>query len=367
MTNKVNNPEEPKRIAGSHAHARAMRRLKWLLPLVAILPAIAKADDCIRSTFDGLNIFLPASLNESADNLLPGNLFPSTAPATENLVTYLYSSQCAEKYLKSITLQSTGKVVSGVTYTDGGQTYPVYVTEVPGVGYSFAWSLSRNGPWTPVKPGTTEIFSGSSNNLTVFQRVFLVTAGRLATGKYTIPQQSTSLIKATYGNGSSSTSYGVFRSLGTFNMTARGCKVTSGATNAVVLPALVTHSLKAVGAVSNASASFSIGVNCDANVELYATLTDASNPANTSDTLTLSGDSTATGVGIQMFRSGQTTALRLGPDSSAKGNTNQWYVGGTSASSGTISVPLVAKYVKTEPTMKPGTVSALGTITLSYQ
>jgi len=119
--------------------------------------------------------------------------------------------------------------------------------------------------------------------------------------------------------------------------------------------------------VSNASASFSIGVNCDANVELYATLTDASNPANTSDTLTLTGNSTATGVGIQMFRSGQTTAQRLGPDSSAKGNTNQWYVGGTSASSGTISVPLTAKYVKTEPTMKPGTVSALGTITFSYQ
>lgn len=150
-------------------------------------------------------------------------------------------------------------------------------------------------------------------------------------------------------------------------MTTRGCKVTSGATNAVALPSLVLNSLKSVGAVSNASASFSITVNCDPNVGLHATLTDASNPANTSNTLTLSGNSTATGVGIQMFRPGETTALGLGPDSSAKGNTNQWYVGSTSASGGTLNVPIVAKYVKTLPVIKPGSVSARSTITFSYQ
>ena len=367
MKNKVNNPAEPERIAGSHAHARPMRLLKWLLPLVAVLPATAKADECFRTKFDGLNLFLPANLNESADNFLPGIIFPSTAPVSEYFVSFNYAPQCAEKYVKSITVQPYGKVVSGVTYTDGGQTYPVYETAVPGVGYAFGVGLSSKGPWTPVKPGTTEIFSGSSPTLTIYQRASLVATGRVATGKYTIPEQKTALIRSTLGNGTTVNDIGYVRSQGTFNVTARGCKVTSGATNAVVLPPLVTHSLKEVGAVSNASASFSVGVNCDANVELYATLTDASNPANTSDTLTLTGNSTATGVGIQMFRPGQTTAQKLGPDSSAKGNTNQWYVGGTSASSGTISVPLTAKYVKTEPTMKPGTVSALGTITFSYQ
>ncbi|MCP3017740.1 fimbrial protein [Cupriavidus basilensis] len=350
-------------------YAYTKRLLKWLLPLVAILPAMAKAGqyDCLRTTFNGLNMFLPANLNESADNILPGILFPSTAPVSEYLVSFNYAPECAEKYVKSITVQPFGKVVSGVTYTDGGQTYPVYETNVPGVGYAFGVSLSSKGPWTPVKPGKTEIFSGSSPTLMVYQRASLVATGRVATGKYTISEQNIALVKSTLGNGTSVSDIGYFRSIGTFNVTARGCKVTSGATNAVVLPALVTHSLKEVGAVSNASASFSIGVNCDTNVELYATLTDASNPANTSDTLTLTGNSTATGVGIQMFRPGQTAAQRLGPDSSAKGNTNQWYVGGTSASNGTISVPLTAKYVKTEPTMKPGTVSALGTITFSYQ
>ncbi len=199
-------------------------------------------------------------------------------------------------------------------------------------------------------------------------RVILVISGRLVAGSYTIPAQNIAVVSPRDENGKPLTQDTIyFQAPGTIKVTTRGCKVTSGANQAVTLPTLVSHSLRSVGAVSDASASFSISVNCDANVGLYATLTDASDPTNTSDTLKLSGDSTATGVGIQMFRSGQTTALGLGPDSSAKGNTNQWYVGGTSASSGTISIPMAAKYVKTEPTIKPGSVSARGTITFSYQ
>lgn len=157
--------------------------------------------------------------------------------------------------------------------------------------------------------------------------------------------------------------------LGPLNIkvTARACAVTSGANNAVTMPTLLVHTLKTVGAVSDASASFSIAVKCDANLKLYATVTDASDPTNTSDTLTLAGDSTASGVGIQMFRSGNTTPLLFGPDSSAKGNTNQWFIGNASASGSTFTVPMVAKYVKTLPVIKPGSVSARSTITFSYQ
>ncbi|MBR8253479.1 fimbrial protein [Burkholderia ambifaria] len=72
------------------------------------------------------------------------------------------------------------------------------------------------------------------------------------------------------------------------NVTARACKVTSGATNSVTLPTLVSASLKATGDVASArSAPFSVGLNCDANVSVYATLIDASNPANTGSALSL--------------------------------------------------------------------------------
>ncbi|AJG19345.1 hypothetical protein RR42_m1950 [Cupriavidus basilensis] len=68
-----------------------------------------------------------------------------------------------------------------------------------------------------------------------------------------------------------------------------------------------------------------------------------------------------------MFRSGETTPPGLGPDSSAKGNTNQRYVCRSRASGGNVNIPLAAKYVKTEPTIKPGSVSARSTVTFSYQ
>lgn len=284
--------------------------------------------------------------------------------------------QCAPaKIIKTVTFEPLGKVVSGVTYTESGQTYPIFETGVPGIGYVLGGRTASASPtppassaWIPIGPGPTEVYTGTAHTMRIEHRVILVVSGRLVAGSYTISPQSLAVVAARDANGKlASTDTPAFQAPGTIKVTTRGCKVTSGATNAVTLPTLISHSLRSVGAVSDASASFSIGVKCDGNVGLYATLTDASDPTNTSNALTLAGNSTATGVGIQMFRSGETTPLGLGPDSSAKGNTNQWYVGGTSASSGTISVPLTAKYVKTEPTMKPGTVSALGTITFSYQ
>ncbi|AJG19346.1 hypothetical protein RR42_m1951 [Cupriavidus basilensis] len=58
--------------------------------------------------------------------------------------------------------------------------------------------------------------------------------------------------------------------------------------------------------------------------------------------------------------------MNFGPDSSVKGNKNQW-LAGRSASGGVISVPLEARYIKTAETIKPGAMSALSTITFSYQ
>jgi len=152
------------------------------------------------------------------------------------------------------------------------------------------------------------------------------------------------------------------------NVTARACKVTSGATNSVTLPTLVSASLKATGDVASArSAPFSVGLNCDANVSVYATLTDASNPANTGSALSLAPGSTAAGIGIQILKKGEGTPLSFGPDSSRKGNINQWMVGKSSTANTQLSVPFEARYVKVAETIKPGSVSARGTITFSYQ
>lgn len=95
---------------------------------------------------------------------------------------------------------------------------------------------------------------------------------------------------------------------------------------------------------------------------VYITLTDATTPANRTDLLTLTGSSTAGGVGIRI-RNSSRAAVSFGPDSPVAGNTNQWLVG---PSDSTTSVPMSAEYVATG-SVTPGTVRALATFTMSYQ
>ncbi|WP_282960506.1 fimbrial protein [Burkholderia ambifaria] len=59
--------------------------------------------------------------------------------------------------------------------------------------------------------------------------------------------------------------------------------------------------------------------------------------------------------------------MSFGPDSSRKGNINQWMVSKSSTANTQLSVPFEARYVKVAETIKPGSVSARGTITFSYQ
>ncbi|WDG77615.1 fimbrial protein [Pseudomonas chlororaphis] len=106
---------------------------------------------------------------------------------------------------------------------------------------------------------------------------------------------------------------------------------------------------------------FVIGLTCPDNIRLFATLTDASTPGNTSELLSLAPGSTASGVQLRILRNG--IAQAFGPDSPALGNTNQWEVGW---SSGSVQIPLTAQYISTEE-VKPGTVKGVATFTMSYQ
>ncbi|KVQ62257.1 hypothetical protein WT22_01800 [Burkholderia territorii] len=146
------------------------------------------------------------------------------------------------------------------------------------------------------------------------------------------------------------------------------CKVTSGLDAVVDMPAVTASSFGGVGSVSpQAAQSFSVKLNCDENVRVHATMTDANDPANVSDVLSLSPESTASGVGIRILRNNGTVPVRFGPDSSNPGTTNQWYITTTPSTGGSVTVPFVAKYVKSGQQVSTGTVKARSTITFSYQ
>ncbi|MCY1230684.1 Fimbrial protein [compost metagenome] len=122
-----------------------------------------------------------------------------------------------------------------------------------------------------------------------------------------------------------------------------------------------------VGSIS-APKPFNIALQCSGGdagrtTNVYVTLTDQTNPANRSNVLSLTPDSGASGIGIQVLKG--TTILSYGPDSAAAGTTNQWSAG--AAANGVFSIPLTARYVQTAPSVKGGKANGRATFTMSYQ
>jgi type 1 fimbria pilin len=120
---------------------------------------------------------------------------------------------------------------------------------------------------------------------------------------------------------------------------------------------------------SSAETAFNLQLTCSGgdpstSTGVYVTLTDATNPGNTSTTLSLKSGSTATGIGIQTLFND--TVLSYGPPGSAAAT---WQAGSVAQSDGTttFTVPLRARYVQTDAKVTPGTANGMATFTMTYQ
>ncbi|MGX5731389.1 fimbrial protein [Pseudoxanthomonas beigongshangi] len=140
----------------------------------------------------------------------------------------------------------------------------------------------------------------------------------------------------------------------------RSCSVTTGDTS-VYLDKVWTSQLKSPG-ITAGDKAFTVGLRCSAGTNVYVTLTDLTDPGNTGNQLTLTSDSTASGVKLRLLKSNG-DPVSFGPDSSAFGNRNQWFLG---ASATTTGIPLTAQYISTGP-VKAGVVKERASFTLSYQ
>ncbi|MNN15228.1 F17f-G fimbrial adhesin precursor [compost metagenome] len=147
---------------------------------------------------------------------------------------------------------------------------------------------------------------------------------------------------------------------GSVSITASTCSLTQSTLD-VPLPPVPLNALLPVGSAAGEK-SFDIGLSCPSGLTVKAVMTDATNPANRTDLLTLDSSSTAHGVALKILRNGS-TPVSFGPDSGANGVAGQWTVG----SSGSLtSIPLKVQYQSVGP-VSAGSVSAKATITLSYQ
>ncbi|KWN87813.1 fimbrial protein [Burkholderia ubonensis] len=343
---------------------------KWKHPLLALACALASwatipvahAACTITNYGTVLSPTVPASFSGARDGQTLGALVGTGAQTSEKAVAD-YSFECE---IERITATAVGKLVPNVSYAFEGRSHPVYETGIPGIGYALmarAGVYPGGGTWYALPTTETVLNRGRTNTLTQF-RVAIVFTGSLVTGSYSVPLRTVATVRA-YSNGSTREPRDVYLPALNVKVATSSCSLTSGANNTVTLPTVYQGSMKSVGSVSAESGNVTLNVACQGQVSVYVTLTDISNPTNTSNVLGLTPGSQAAGIGIQLFKQGNSTALGFGPDSTGKGNTNQWLAGKTT--NGTVSIPLVAKYVRTAPDVTPGPVDARASFTFSYQ
>lgn len=279
-----------------------------------------------------------------------------------------FYSGCLVGSIISIPAMATSGIASGITYTEDGVTYPIFTTSVPGIGVAVGIKTTIDENYIPLKRPMTYIYEGGEiSSIGIMAKAKLVAIGPLKSGVYQIA--TTSLAEIIGGAKDQSQPPGggmLMLNATTLTITARTCQMSGATTQNVPLLPVAKNQFSGVGSSAGGEANFSLTTLCDSGVNLYATMTDGSDPGNTGNILKPAEGTTASGVGVQILRNG--LPISFGPDSSAKGNTNQWYIG-TAGSGGSepFTIPLKARYVQTAQTMVAGSVKARATVTFSYQ
>ncbi|WP_418305590.1 fimbrial protein [Pantoea vagans] len=307
----------------------------------------------------------PMEYSGPADSVMPGDIIGSTWSATADVQEVFWCGwvwTCSKGTLEP----SPSAITSGSTVTVDGVNYTIFETGIPGVGYILGLKDFNGSEYTPLQTGITQSYpatgtNGYASNLGWSAKVtFVKTGTALKSGTYTTPAITAAILTA-YNNETKTAQ--VIINPTTITVVASGCTVNTKSAN-VDLGTLDIRTLSTVGSTSP-SGAFNVTLTCDQNIAVNAVMTDQTTPSNTSSVVTLTGDSTASGVGVQFFYNGM-GPLSMGPDSSADGTLNQFFIQTTSSANQVLSLPFQAQYIRTGE-LVPGTANALASITFSYQ
>ncbi|KPC54120.1 fimbrial protein [Amantichitinum ursilacus] len=232
-----------------------------------------------------------------------------------------------------------------------------YINRTPDFSPNGSFSLIYQEYYQYIAPGP----------LTIHGTFQWVVYGPVSTGGYTIPIKYRPA--ALYGAASGGAKVLYFGDVtvppALMRVDAPTCEVSVDTKNqAINLGSLpVKGPIGSKGPTSN----FSVVLDCAGGngvtkVDAYITFSDANNPANGTRVLSLSPDSTAAGVGVEVSNS--SGPLLFGPETESV-NPAQW-LGGTSTN-GRITIPLSANMVQTAAVPTPGEFSAATTFTINYR
>ncbi|NUU66245.1 fimbrial protein [Enterobacteriaceae bacterium BIT-l23] len=337
---------------------------KWLLGVWAVsmsAGAVVKSSD--------MTITPPAfTYTGAADAVTTGDLIGSQWSAIVNVATVFWCGYTVYMCNRATMSPGPSIVSAGMTMEMDGVSYQVYETGVPGIGFVIGLRDPGAASWIPLQTQTTQTYpvagtSGAATDIGWSAQVTYVKTGEsLASGVYTLPAIQAAVLNAYSDWGEVAPNAYVIIDSTTVTVTARGCIVNTP--NASVdLGNVDIRTLNSVGAMSERK-GFSVSLSCDENISLYATVSDANNPLNNSDAVSLTPDSTAQYVGVAFFYNGE-GPLQLGRDDSSPGATGQFFIQSVSEAA-TLTLPFQVSYYR-KGEIVPGTANALASITFSYQ
>ncbi|WP_159878875.1 fimbrial protein [Aquitalea denitrificans] len=306
---------------------------------------------------------------------------------TYNNLTFFNCDTTKLTYFYAAGQSTGGNMIIVGYYTDpsDGNTYPINTFPfntatgpTAGVGYivGIGPDSSRTLPWGLGQIVIYDTTIPSSPSVYSFIKLRLVRYAQLPSN--TIQTGSTGSFVFLWTSANASYSYPdpakspmaqtLFAAFGTTYTFPQGtgasCSVNTQNLQ-VNLPAIEAKQLSSVGATTG-NTPFSLWVNCPSTtpVNVYMTLTDNSKPGQTNSTVvSAASGSSASGVGVQISDQ-YGLPITLGPDSSMAGNPGQFLV--RSNLTGSLPIPFTASYIRTG-TIKPGTLKAIATFTMSYQ
>ncbi|UNK24185.1 fimbrial protein [Yersinia intermedia] len=337
---------------------------RMILPLYIAVASIAPAYSV------NLNLSVPTiNYKNPADAVTDFNLLTGQWDATASNQFCAFAEVAKQKNQAVIVSSSTP---SGYSAVMEGVTYTIFSTNMNGIGWIMGAKDTAAPSWTPLTSSQTTVYpfpghSNAVNNLGAnIQFAFVKLPGYLSPGTNIFPTQKIADFNC-YLDGVFIQSSSININTATINISALSCQVATAKSVPIPLGMFMTSDLPAVGR-NFGNYSTAVQLSCDSGVTPWMTISDASNANNTSNIIKLSPDSTASGIGVQVFYDNQATAKSLGADSSSKNNLNQFQVNNKTTSNGqTVSIPLQFKYIRTEEAVTAGDANATATVTFSYQ
>ncbi|MBR8207450.1 fimbrial protein [Burkholderia cenocepacia] len=335
-----------------------MKKIKLALFLSAVLPIHALAA-CKANTTDGRDYFIVTGRGFNPPPFSPGDI-PIGGVIYEATATGLSFTNATDPQnpLTKCDFQFVNRM-TGVGTPGASNIYP---TSIPNVGMRIVSPRGEVAPFSSGAPPGWE----TPWNVNYAPKIQLIKTGNIT---------ESGVLSGAYAYYRANTDGGQvlaeYRFAGPVLVTPKvpSCTVTTPRIQVPMGKTLASTVFTGVGATAP-SQSFEINLSCSGgdkgtSAKVYVTLTDATNPGNTSKTLSLSKDSKATGVGLQILKGDD--VLGYGPASSAIGNTNQWLGGSVAQGASGMSIPLRARYVQTSPRVTVGTANAIANFTMSYQ